>query len=205
MSVETLSEKTGIMASKLSRILRYLATKHIFCEGNYFNQPLMILFPRWFCLETVQPNVFANNRYSILLHDQVPISAGISWLWVKQNSSKAKCTGWQSRLVDSNEECGLASTKLSEVLRHPIYGMSEDPWSCSLGRVFDVPEGKSFYWVIQGNEVSHRISIAHILIKCANSTEKRWTEQLPFPISPSNTSGLSSRDLQMLCWVWLSM
>ncbi|KIJ46282.1 hypothetical protein M422DRAFT_97995, partial [Sphaerobolus stellatus SS14] len=112
LSVDALSEKTGITPAKLSRVLRYLATKHIFRE--------------------VEPDVFANNRYSMLLHEDTPVSAGISWF---------------------NEECGQASTRLSEVLRHPVYGPSDDPWACSLGRVFEVPEGKSFYWVIQGNEV----------------------------------------------------
>ncbi|KIJ46288.1 hypothetical protein M422DRAFT_165428 [Sphaerobolus stellatus SS14] len=95
LAVEVLSEKTGIAPDKLSRVLRYLSTKHIFRE--------------------IEPGVFVNNRYSILLHEDTPISAAISWY---------------------NEECGQASIRLSEVLRHPVYGPSDDPWDCSLGRRF---------------------------------------------------------------------
>ncbi|KIJ34529.1 hypothetical protein M422DRAFT_263305 [Sphaerobolus stellatus SS14] len=61
LDVKTLSAKTGIEHRKLSRLMRYLTTKHFFCEGN---------------------DVFANNRYSMLLDvENLPnhIAWGISW------------------------------------------------------------------------------------------------------------------------------
>ncbi|KIJ24359.1 hypothetical protein M422DRAFT_274886 [Sphaerobolus stellatus SS14] len=146
LPVDALSEKTGITPAKLSRVLRYLATKHIFRE--------------------VEPDVFANNRYSMLLHEDTPVSAGISWF---------------------NEECGQASTRLSEVLRHPVYGPSDDPWACSLGRVFEVPEGKSFYWVIQGNEYREK-RFADAMLGVTEHVAGSYASVYPWASLPSNTT-----------------
>ncbi|KIJ33605.1 hypothetical protein M422DRAFT_81320, partial [Sphaerobolus stellatus SS14] len=103
LAVEALSEKTGITSDKLSRVLRYLSTKHIFREGMF------------------EPGVFVNNQYSMLLHENTPISAAIS----------------------CNEEGGQASARLSEVLRHPIYGFQMIPGLAALEEFSMYPKARA--------------------------------------------------------------
>ena len=67
VTVYELSAKTGIEIGKLGRILRFLATKHIFREGKQahwlFREVHLILY----LSVSVKRDVFVNNRLSMLL------------------------------------------------------------------------------------------------------------------------------------------
>lgn len=71
LPVEQLAKQSGLDPNKLGRILRMLATKHCFQEGERLKrqrqgQALMILL--------VKPNVFANNRIGMQLVSTNPVS-----------------------------------------------------------------------------------------------------------------------------------
>ncbi|KAJ6501494.1 S-adenosyl-L-methionine-dependent methyltransferase [Mycena vitilis] len=80
--VDDLAGRTGIDAGKLSRVLRYLATKHCFAE--------------------IKPNVFANNRLSMKLLSTDPVSdlvthlcdeVGTGWLALNETLKDPETTG----------------------------------------------------------------------------------------------------------------
>ncbi len=71
--VEQLGKQSGLDSNKLGRILRMLATKHCFQEGerlktggNRIGTNVIIIL--------VKPNVFANNRISMQLVSTNPVS-----------------------------------------------------------------------------------------------------------------------------------
>ena len=65
MHISEISQKSGVEARKAGRILRILASKHIFREGEWtLEQTSKTDQMNW---NTVSGNVFANNRLSIQL------------------------------------------------------------------------------------------------------------------------------------------
>ena len=70
--VGQLAKQSGLGPNKLSRILRMLATKHCFQEGECINWGNRIGTNAIIIL--VKPNVFANNRISMQLVSTNPVS-----------------------------------------------------------------------------------------------------------------------------------
>ena len=76
MHISEIGEKTGLEERKAGRILRFLATKHVFREGAC---PLhLCLHSRLMCI-LVSENVFANNRLSVQLLSTNPLSC-LTWV-----------------------------------------------------------------------------------------------------------------------------
>jgi hypothetical protein len=76
LPLDELAKKSGIEKSKLGRVLRYLAAKHVFQEGlgkHFVSGMSLTTFS-----PLVSPNVFANNRLSINLLSENPLSALIA-------------------------------------------------------------------------------------------------------------------------------
>lgn len=65
LHVSELSKKTGIEAGKLARIMRFLATRHVFREGALVSCITKIYSKG--SLRAVNEDVFANNRLSMML------------------------------------------------------------------------------------------------------------------------------------------
>lgn len=79
VSVEDLSKASGVEAGKLGRIMRLLATRHVYREGMTgqlsYTAPLIKLF-------LVRPNVYANNRTSMKLLSKDPVNGLIGHVYV---------------------------------------------------------------------------------------------------------------------------
>ena len=76
MHISDIARKAGVDQDKLGRILRLLASTHIFREGNFF-VPLEIHCPPFDdnYAFSVKRNVFANNRLSLQLLATSPLSS----------------------------------------------------------------------------------------------------------------------------------
>ena len=77
MHVVEISKRSGVEQGKLGRILRLLATKHVFREGALhcftFSLPLKAVCLMILCV-LVTKDVFANNRLSMQLLSTNPLS-----------------------------------------------------------------------------------------------------------------------------------
>jgi len=72
MHVSEIEGKTGLEERKAGRILRLLASKHVFREGSCLYTSFYILILMWIL---VSENVFANNRLSTQLLSTNPLSS----------------------------------------------------------------------------------------------------------------------------------
>ncbi|KAF9458941.1 S-adenosyl-L-methionine-dependent methyltransferase [Collybia nuda] len=98
MSILDLGKKTGIDPAKLGRILRYLATKHIFRE--------------------VTPDVFANNRLSMELLSSNPLSSLAMHFADENNKSAATLTETLSD-PDWGHSCAPEHTAFNKWSKYP--------------------------------------------------------------------------------------
>lgn len=124
-----IASKNGMEPKKLSRILRLLATYHIFKE--------------------LKPNVYANNRISLVLDTQKPVS-GLS---CPPNGDKyVGSNGVAAILLHVTDEVMKGGAFLSEHLIDPVTGHADDPTMTPLSRVFNMRE-PMFNWICRpGNE-----------------------------------------------------
>ncbi|KAJ7634565.1 S-adenosyl-L-methionine-dependent methyltransferase [Roridomyces roridus] len=106
LPVDQLSAKTGIDAKKLARVLRYLATKHVFTE--------------------VKPNVFANNRLSMRLLSTDPLSDLATFLG--EECMKA-ATALNETLQDPNTTSSMVSagTAFTRAHGHDFFAYTSTP------------------------------------------------------------------------------
>ena len=72
MHISEVGEKTGLEERKVGRILRLLATNHVFREGSCLYT--LFLLSYLMCI-LVSENVFANNRLSTQLLSTNPLSS----------------------------------------------------------------------------------------------------------------------------------
>ncbi|KAH9167780.1 S-adenosyl-L-methionine-dependent methyltransferase [Lactarius sanguifluus] len=101
-----IAKPTGVHPAKLSRVLRLLATNHIFIE--------------------VSPDVFANNRLSTVLDTGKPVDELISKLaliWVLTRSR-------------SLDDAFKSSSYLTETLLDPEFGHATEPTKTALNKAF---------------------------------------------------------------------
>ena len=82
MYIKEIGEKAGINHEKLGRIMRLLATKHIFQEGD---EPQEMSFRHVNVRFKVTTNHFANSRLSLQLLSSNPI-AGLVSFWITSDS-----------------------------------------------------------------------------------------------------------------------
>ena len=75
MDIAGIGEKSGADPEKIGRILRLLATRHIFREGEEFPFTAQAHGNRRTPVPLVSNDVFANNRLSIQLLSNNPISS----------------------------------------------------------------------------------------------------------------------------------
>ena len=73
MHIAEIAKKTGVDEDKLGRILRLLASTHVFREGNFF-APLGPPCDDNYAF-SVKRNIFANNRLSIQLLATNPLTS----------------------------------------------------------------------------------------------------------------------------------
>jgi hypothetical protein len=112
LHVEQLAEKTGLNKGKIARIMRLLATRHCFREGeadfNYF-----VVYMNSHSLLPVSPNIFTNNRLSLQILQSNDMSSLVSVL---------------------SNETGKASSYLYESISDPLSGSgdSENPTEAPL-------------------------------------------------------------------------
>jgi hypothetical protein len=74
LPVACITKETGIEVGKLGRILRFLATKHCFHEGTRLPTSFTELLTKQKNCVLVRPDVFANNRLSLLLVSSTPLA-----------------------------------------------------------------------------------------------------------------------------------
>ena len=68
LHVREIGKRSGLDSDKLGRVLRLLATKHVFREGKNINNSVSFSISLTFVFTwIVKPNVFANNRLSVKL------------------------------------------------------------------------------------------------------------------------------------------
>ncbi|KAI9441018.1 S-adenosyl-L-methionine-dependent methyltransferase [Lactarius indigo] len=113
---------TGVHPSKLARILRLLATNHIFVE--------------------VSPDVFANNRLSTVLDSGKPVEELIS----NPESKHIGTLGIASIIEFSLDVTFKSSSYLAETLLDPEIGLSTEPTKTALNKAFGI-EGDMWSWL----------------------------------------------------------
>ncbi|KAI0060967.1 S-adenosyl-L-methionine-dependent methyltransferase [Artomyces pyxidatus] len=121
MHARDISQRTGIESGKLARILRALAVKHIYRE--------------------VEPDVFANNRLSLVLASDHPTAALLGhWF----------------------NECNRSEANLYETLTDPETGPSYDPSKSSFARTMTDCRQTIFDWYTSHPKESERFGKAMI-------------------------------------------
>ncbi|KAF8259331.1 O-methyltransferase [Lactarius quietus] len=117
-----IAKPTGVHPGKLARILRLLATNHIFIE--------------------VSPDVFANNRLSTVLDTGKPVEELIS-------NPESKHIGTSSivPLIEQVLDVGFKSSSfLTETLLDPEFGHATEPNKTALNKAFGI-EGDMWSWL----------------------------------------------------------
>lgn len=141
MSVCELGDKTGLEPAKLGRILRFLATKHIFREGSNRHHNVILtvadMRPR-----IVTPDVFANNRLSVELLSSNPLSSLSLHLCVPSSHSLVKNKAYGFSSTDENNK---SAATLTETLSDPEWGHSYAPEHSPFNRWSKYPKSL-FSW-----------------------------------------------------------
>lgn len=108
LHVTDIAKRSGMNASRISRVLRLLATNHIFRE--------------------ITPDVFTNNRTSSLLDTNKAVDE-----LLKNSLGKHDGTpGYAAFVGHQTDECFKIASALSETLRDPVFGHSDEPTQCAL-------------------------------------------------------------------------
>ncbi|KAK7453205.1 hypothetical protein VKT23_011885 [Stygiomarasmius scandens] len=114
--VGELGQKSNRDPGKLSRVLRALATNHVFMEGLPLSYPSTESFYHS-CL-LVKPDVFANNRLSIKLISTDPLSALVDHM----SNEAMKCGAVLGDVVADPKTA--FSTKIEDTAHQKAHGMS---------------------------------------------------------------------------------
>ncbi|KAI9440862.1 S-adenosyl-L-methionine-dependent methyltransferase [Lactarius indigo] len=117
-----IAKPTGVHPAKLARVLRLLATNHIFVE--------------------VSPDVFANNRLSTVLDSRKHVEELIS----NPKSKHIGTLGIASIIEFSLDVTFKSSSYLTETLLDPEIGHATEPTKTALNKAFGV-EGDMWSWL----------------------------------------------------------
>ncbi|KAH9042198.1 S-adenosyl-L-methionine-dependent methyltransferase [Lactarius pseudohatsudake] len=116
-----IAKPTGVHAAKLARVLRLLATNHIFIE--------------------VSPDVFANNRLSTVLDTGKPVEE----LIFNPESKHIETFGMTSYIELVLDEGFKSSSYLTETLLDPEFGHATEPTKTALNKALGI-EGDMWSW-----------------------------------------------------------
>ncbi|KAH8978093.1 S-adenosyl-L-methionine-dependent methyltransferase [Lactarius hatsudake] len=137
-----IAKPTGVHPAKLSRVLRLLATNHIFIE--------------------VSPDVFANNRLSTVLDTGKPVDELIS----NPESKFIGTLGMTSLIGHILDEAFKSSSYLTETLLDPEFGHATEPTKTALNKAFGF-EGDMWSWFERPN---NRLRLARFGSAMSNVT-----------------------------------
>ncbi|KAH9024028.1 S-adenosyl-L-methionine-dependent methyltransferase [Lactarius deliciosus] len=137
-----IAKPTGVHPAKLSRVLRLLATNHIFIE--------------------VSPDVFANNRLSTVLDTGKPVDELIS----NPESKFIGTIGLTSLIGHILDEAFKSSSYLTETLLDPEFGHATEPTKAALNKAFGF-EGDIWSWFERPN---NRLRLARFGSAMSNVT-----------------------------------
>ncbi|ETW84678.1 hypothetical protein HETIRDRAFT_124158 [Heterobasidion irregulare TC 32-1] len=105
--VSDIAKRNGMNAARIGRVLRLLATHHIFRE--------------------VSPDVFTNNRVSSLLDTGKPAEEILKFPLLKHDGT----SGFSAAVGHISDETFKIVAALSETLHDPIFGHSDEPNRCA--------------------------------------------------------------------------
>ncbi|KAH9012303.1 S-adenosyl-L-methionine-dependent methyltransferase [Lactarius hengduanensis] len=137
-----IAKPTSVHPAKLSRVLRLLATNHIFIE--------------------VSPDVFANNRLSTVLDTGKPVDELIS----NPESKFIGTLGLTSLISHILDEAFKSSSYLTETLLDPELGHATEPTKTALNKAFGF-EGDMWSWFEHPN---NRLRLARFGSAMSNVT-----------------------------------
>ncbi|KAH8978094.1 S-adenosyl-L-methionine-dependent methyltransferase [Lactarius hatsudake] len=160
-----IAKPTGVHPAKLSRVLRLLATNHIFIE--------------------VSPDVFANNRLSTVLDTGKPVDELISkWalfgvrlpntisLMPRVFSPESKfieTLGLTSLISYILDEAFKSSSYQTETLLDPEFGHATEPTKTALNKAFGF-EGDMWEWIESPNNRLRHARFGDAMINMTNMT-----------------------------------
>ncbi|KAH9012305.1 S-adenosyl-L-methionine-dependent methyltransferase [Lactarius hengduanensis] len=159
-----IAKPTGVHPAKLSRVIRLLATNHIFIE--------------------VSPDVFANNRLSTVLDTGKPIDELISkWALfsaiAKHNTLMPLVFSPESKFIGTLGLTSLislilddvfkSSSYLTETLLDPEFGHATEPTKTALNKAFGF-EGDMWDWIERPNNRLRHARFDDAMINMTNMT-----------------------------------
>ncbi|KAH9988258.1 O-methyltransferase [Russula compacta] len=119
--VSEIAKPTKVHPGKLARVLRLLATNHIFVE--------------------VSPDVFANNRLSSVLDTGKPVEE----LLASPESKHIGTLGMTSIIEHVLDEGFKCSSYLTETILDPEFAHASEPTKCALNKAFNI-KGDMWDW-----------------------------------------------------------
>ncbi|ETW80891.1 hypothetical protein HETIRDRAFT_154964 [Heterobasidion irregulare TC 32-1] len=120
--VNDIAERNGMNAARIGRVLRLLATHHIFRE--------------------VTPDVFTNNRVSSLLDTGKPVEELLKFPLIKHDGT----SGFSAAVGHQSDETFKHVAALSETLHDPVFGHSDEPNQCARSKAFNT-DLSAFEWL----------------------------------------------------------
>ncbi|KAF8891394.1 S-adenosyl-L-methionine-dependent methyltransferase [Infundibulicybe gibba] len=113
LHVDEIAKKNGTNPAKLARLLRLLASEHIFRE--------------------VSPDVFTNNRISSALDTGKPVSE----LFAKPDDKYAGTSSLAACVSHFTDEAFKSSAYLKEAMTDPCYANAEDPTHAAFNKAYN--------------------------------------------------------------------
>jgi len=151
-----IAKPTGVHPAKLSRVLRLLATNHIFIE--------------------VSPDVFSNNRLSTVLDTGKSVEELIS----SPESKYAGTLGMTTLIGHLLDEVFKSSSYLTETLLDPELGHASEPTKTALNKTFSF-EGDMWSWFEESDNKLRLARFGAAMASVANMTPpEAILEGLPF-------------------------
>ncbi|KAH8980527.1 S-adenosyl-L-methionine-dependent methyltransferase [Lactarius deliciosus] len=174
-----IARPTGVHPAKLSRVLRLLATNHIFIE--------------------VSPDVFANNRLSTVLDTGKPVDELIS----NPESKFIGTLGMTSLISHILDEAFKSSSYLTETLLDPEIGHATEPTKTALNKAFKF-KGGMWSWFERPNNRLRLARFGSAMINVTNMTPEgailegyAWEKLPPGSLVVDVGGGVGSQSLAL--------
>ncbi|KAH9054228.1 S-adenosyl-L-methionine-dependent methyltransferase [Lactarius vividus] len=174
-----IAKPTGVHPAKLSRVLRLLATNHIFIE--------------------VSPDVFANNRLSTVLDTGKPVDELIS----NPESKFIGTLGLTSLIGHILDDAFKSSSYLTETLLDPEFGHAIEPTKTALNKTFGF-EGDLWDWIESRDNKLRHARYGDAMINMTNMTPEdtilegyAWEKLPPGSLVVDVGGGLGSQSLTL--------
>ncbi|KAH9024027.1 S-adenosyl-L-methionine-dependent methyltransferase [Lactarius deliciosus] len=174
-----IARPTGVHPAKLSRVLRLLATNHIFIE--------------------VSPDVFANNRLSTVLDTGKPVDELIS----NPESKFIGTLGLTSLISHILDDTFKSSSYLTETLLDPEFGHATEPTKTALNKAFGF-EGDMWDWIESINNRLRHARFGDAMINMTNMTPEdailegyAWEKLPPGSLVVDVGGGVGSQSLAL--------